>query len=79
MKKPALSSLSPIPESTYTLSSRGVTQVQTEQIKASRIGVNESGALLIMKQNPATLRHEPVRILAAGNWSEIELLEATEK
>ncbi|MDT8992888.1 hypothetical protein RQP54_18585 [Curvibacter sp. APW13] len=73
MKPSANTPIVPVPESTYRL----FTKSQSPQsIQATRIGVNESGALLIMKQNPATGRHDPVRILANGHWSDIELIQA---
>lgn len=51
----------------------------TQTITASRIGVNESGALLIMAKNPVTNRHDPQRILAPGRWLEIERTDLNEK
>lgn len=69
MQKPSTNE--PVPESTYELVVR---PGASTEVKASRIGVNESGALLIMKQNPETLRHEPTTIIATGNWRSIHRL-----
>lgn len=77
MQKPSQAPNPPVAESTYLLT---IGHANTKQeIKATRIGVNESGALLIMKQNPVSGRHDPVRILASGCWNGIELVESPVK
>lgn len=61
-----------IADSTYILKTK---DSAAQEIQATRIGVNESGALLVMRHNPATMRHEPIRIIAPGHWNSIELAQ----
>ncbi len=72
MKKPTTNANIHVPESNFLLTGKNG---GTQEVKATRIGVNESGALLMMKQNPETFRHEPYRIMAPGSWSDIALIE----